>query len=106
LPKGKKINWQALFSSSAYAGQFAEICACRKVGPNVIKVIMAQFMHVHSMFECFQPSIMFASKAEAYLSEAHESTNFQGRLFVLPTNVRQGWKGLDGISTQANYEHL
>jgi len=39
---------------------------------------------------------MFASKTGEYLSEAP----FRVRLLTIPTNIRQGWKGLTRPNTQ------
>ncbi len=43
----------------------------------------------------FQHSLTFVSKARAYLSKEPL------RLVTLPTNIRQGWKGLPGTNTLA-----
>ncbi len=42
----------------------------------------------------FQSSLVFASWAAAYLSEAPFSCPHKVRLLALPTNIRLGWKGL------------
>jgi len=47
----------------------------------------------------FQPSLMFASKAGANLSEAG------GRPLPLHTNITLGWKSLPGTNTLAHYEN-
>jgi hypothetical protein len=51
----------------------------------------------------FQISLMFASKARAY----HHLlvAPFLIRLILLPTNIRQSWKGLPWPNTQAYYKH-
>jgi len=49
----------------------------------------------------FQPCLVFAGKAGAYLSESPFKTPLYGRLLALPTNTRQGWKGLPGTNTLA-----
>jgi hypothetical protein len=50
----------------------------------------------------FQPSLMFASKAGEYPSEAP----VEDRLLALPADIRLGWNGLSGTNTLAYYELL
>ncbi len=47
----------------------------------------------------FQPSVMFASNAGTYPSEAHFRLKILGTLLALPTNIRLGWKSLSGTNT-------
>ncbi len=53
-----------------------------------------------------QPSLIFASKAGAYLIDSPFMSLTQVRLLALPTNFRLGWKGLTGINTLAYSKHL
>ncbi len=69
----------------------------RKAGPNVVKVF--------DPGKTFQPSLMFLSKAGAYLNGGFSGAPFQGRLQALPTNISQHWKNFPGTSTLAYYEH-
>ncbi len=49
---------------------------------------------------------MFVGKASAYLSGTpFRYPTLGGRLLVLPTNIRIGWKGLPRTNTLAYYEH-
>ncbi len=50
-----------------------------------------------------QPSLVFAGKAGAYLSEA-PGAPLLGRLLALPTNGRLVRKGLPGTNAPAYYE--
>jgi hypothetical protein len=62
-------------------------------------------MNVCNKLECFgsgrpfQPSLIFESKARAYLS------SLLGRFLALPTNITRGWKGIPGTNTLAYYDH-
>jgi hypothetical protein len=51
-------------------------------------------------------SLMFASKAAAYLCEAISGAPLQGRVLAFPTNIKQGSKGLLGWNTQAYNKDL
>jgi hypothetical protein len=59
----------------------------------------------------FHPGLMFESKATAYLCKDLSVSPLQGRLLVLPTNIRLGSKSLPGTNTLAydkkmiNYSH-
>ncbi len=44
----------------------------------------------------FQPSLKFLSKAGAYPTEETFRRLLYGRLQALNTNIRLGWKGLQG----------
>jgi hypothetical protein len=51
--------------------------------------------------KALQPSLMFAGKALAYLSE----TPFRCSTLGLASGLTKGWKGLPGANTLAYYEH-
>ncbi len=51
----------------------------------------------------FQPSLMFAGKARAYLSEASFMC-FTLWLLALPANITQVWKSLPGTNTLDYFE--
>jgi hypothetical protein len=48
----------------------------------------------------FQPCLIFAGKAVAYLSGAP----LEGTLLASPTYIRLGWEGLPGTKTLAYYK--
>jgi hypothetical protein len=48
---------------------------------------------------------MFTGKARAYLIEAISAAPLLVRLLALPTNIRQGWKGLPGKNALAYSEY-
>jgi len=53
----------------------------------------------------FQPGLMFAGKARAYLNEAPFRCSTQGLLLYSPTKIRLGSKGLPWTNTLAYYEN-
>jgi hypothetical protein len=58
-------------------------------------------------WQAFPASLMFVGKGGAYLSEVPfrvlQGTS-EGRLLALPTNIRLGWKDLQGTNTLAYYK--
>jgi hypothetical protein len=51
----------------------------------------------------FQPVLMFASKAGAYLSLPILGAALYGKLLALPPNIRLVWKGLPWTNTIAYF---
>ncbi len=49
----------------------------------------------------FHPSLIFADKARAYLSNPHHDGN--GRLIALPANITVGWKLIAVTNTLAYF---
>jgi hypothetical protein len=54
----------------------------------------------------FQPSLMFAVTAGAYLIEAPFRCFTLGRLLSSPPNIGLGWKDLPGTNTLAYFKKL
>jgi hypothetical protein len=52
----------------------------------------------------FQSSLMFVSRAKAYLSE--EPSRGLGMLWAEPTNIRLGWNSLPVTNMPAYWAHL
>jgi len=53
----------------------------------------------------FQGSLMFFSKARAFLSEVSYRCFLKGKLLALASNIRLGWKGLSETNTLAYFTH-
>ena len=51
-----------------------------------------------------QPSVMFAGEAGAFRVKPLSGAPLKGRPLSLPTNIRQGWRGLPGTNALAYSE--